>query len=901
MKYLSACLALVAVTPAWAQTDITPGPNLVVQGMPKIPAALAEQVARYTEFRSAGLADWHPTQREMLIATRFADTNQIHHVKFPGGDRRQLTFFADSVSSASFPKHHADYFLFAKGAGGNERYQLFRHDPATGRAALLTDGKSRNGAVRWSRKDDRIVYASTRRNGADVDLYVMDPINRKTDRLLAKMSGGGWMPLDWSPGERYILVAEYVSIHESYRWLIDVEFGQTIELTPRGGKEKVSYGGGEFSKDGNGIYMTSDQDSEFQRLVYFDLDTRKSKVLTPDIPWDIDSFALSPEGKLLAFVVNEDGVGKLRLWHTASGKLLPAPKLPPGSVLGIQWHNNGKDLGFSLVSARSPADVYSFDVTSGKVERWTHSETGGLDTRQFAEPELIGWESFDKRMISGFLYRPAAKFRGRRPVVIDIHGGPESQFRPTFLARKNYLLSELGVALMCPNIRGSSGYGKTFLQLDNGFLREDAYKDIGALLDWIAKQPDLDPDRVLVTGGSYGGHMTLAVATYYPDRIRCAVDVVGVSNLATLLENTESYRRDLRRAEYGDEREPKMRAFMNRIAPVNNAHKITRPLFVIQGKNDPRVPLSEAEQMVQAVRKNATPVWYLMATDEGHGFVKKKNADFQFYATILFMEQFLLDGMEKKATIEETLPHPDASARGLARASGSRGQKCEVFTGLAQAAATGPATPEEAVKQMLAAFQRADLGALFALMGEQTRLHQKTTLENMRLQQTMLGLLDETFDKMPAKPIDMKSVLPRIKNLQIRKKDGAGDKFNLTVWVSQEAGGEAYISEAIWVAEKAGGAWKLQIPPAGEMLEDYKEGPDGAKVEVYVLKSQFRHDPRLVEYLRTTLPKYQAHMDRLMRDVRDGKYKSREEAVKAWQAAEEAFRRANPSPMIDKK
>jgi dipeptidyl aminopeptidase/acylaminoacyl peptidase len=227
-------------------------------------------------------------------------------------------------------------------------------------------------------------------------------------------------------------------------------------------------------------------------------------------------------------------------------------------------------------------------------------------------------------------------------VVINIHGGPESQYQPGFLGRSNYLLDELGVALLYPNIRGSAGYGKTFLTLDNGFLRENAYKDIGALFDWIKTRPDLDADRIMVTGGSYGGHMTLAIATYYPDRIRCALDVVGISNLATFLENTESYRRDLRRAEYGDERDPKMRAFMERIAPMNNVAKMTKPLFVVQGKNDPRVPASESEQMVKVLRERGTPVWYLLARDEGHGFAKKRNADFQFYATVLFMKEHLL-------------------------------------------------------------------------------------------------------------------------------------------------------------------------------------------------------------------------------------------------------------------
>jgi dipeptidyl aminopeptidase/acylaminoacyl peptidase len=227
-------------------------------------------------------------------------------------------------------------------------------------------------------------------------------------------------------------------------------------------------------------------------------------------------------------------------------------------------------------------------------------------------------------------------------VIVDIHGGPEGQARPWFQAENNYFVNEFGIAVIQPNVRGSTGYGKTFVKLDNGFLREGSYKDIASLLDWIRTRPDLDADKIMVTGGSYGGHMTLAVATFYADRIRCALDVVGPSNLVTFLENTSAYRRDLRRVEYGDERDPKMREFLNRIAPLNNTDKIVKPLFVVQGGNDPRVPLSESQQIVRAVRQRGTPVWYLMAKDEGHGFAKKRNRDFQLYATMLFIKEYLL-------------------------------------------------------------------------------------------------------------------------------------------------------------------------------------------------------------------------------------------------------------------
>jgi dipeptidyl aminopeptidase/acylaminoacyl peptidase len=329
--------------------------------------------------------------------------------------------------------------------------------------------------------------------------------------------------------------------------------------------------------------------------------------------------------------------------ETAAKKDLPLPKLPAGQISSLDWHKNNHDLAFTLSSARSPSDVYSLDITSNNVERWTESETAGLNTATFAEPQLIHWKSFDGREISGFLCTPdASKFPGKRPAIINIHGGPEGQFRPTFLAGINYYLNVLGIAVIFPNVRGSAGYGKTFLTLDNGRLREDSVKDIGALLDWIKTRDALDADRVMITGGSYGGYMTLACSVHFADRIRCSVDVVGISNFVTFLQHTEPYRQDLRRVEYGDERDPEMKTFLMRISPLTNVAKITKPIMVVQGANDPRVPRTEADQMVEALKKQGTPVWYLLAKDEGHGFQKKKNYEYQFYATVAFVRQHLL-------------------------------------------------------------------------------------------------------------------------------------------------------------------------------------------------------------------------------------------------------------------
>ena len=636
------CLVLCLSFGVDAQSGaVSPNENLVVEGVPAIPSSLAETVERYSNFRGASLAGWDPDRREMLISTRFADVPQIHLVKMPGGARNQMTFYPDAVRGAQFNPKHDDYFVFSKDIGGGEFYQLYRYEVGSGDVTLLTDGKSRNIGMVWAYGGDKIAYGSTRRDENDIDIWVMNPADPKTDHILAKLEGGGWQALDWSFDEQKLLVMNEISAEESSLWLMDAGTGEKTLLTPKS-DTKVHYGGGQFSKDGKAIYVTTDKDSEFHRLAYIDLATKQDTYLTSKIPWDIDEFDLSDNGKLIAFVANEDGFGVLHVLDTASRKERSVPELPKGVIFGIKWHKNSRDLGFGVNSARSSSDVYSLDIQTGKVDRWTFSETGGLNTSNFSEPELIHWKSWDGRSISGFMYRPPAKFTGRRPVIIDIHGGPEGQFRPDFLGRLNYYINELGVTVIFPNVRGSTGYGKTFLSLDDGFQREGSYKDINTLLDWIQPQPELDSSRVMITGGSYGGFMTLAVATSYNDRICCAVDVVGPSNLVTFLEHTSGYRRDLRRVEYGDERDPKMREFLEKIAPYNKAKNITKPLFVVAGKNDPRVPASESQQMVEIVRQNGTPVWWLLAKDEGHGFQKKKNADYQFYATVMFVKQFLL-------------------------------------------------------------------------------------------------------------------------------------------------------------------------------------------------------------------------------------------------------------------
>ncbi len=636
---ISTGLSLALILPAWAAG--VPD-NLVVEGVPSFPDELKSSVSRYLEFRTAAFYSWHPLERSMLIGTRFAETPQLHWVGSPGAARRQLTFSTEPVRGGAFRPKTGDCILYTQDSGGGEFFQLYRYDVKEGRTTLLSDGKSRYTGAMWSHTGRWIAYSSTQRNGKDTDLYVMNPDDPKSARRVLEVTGGGWGIEDWSWDDAELLVSERVSINESWLYRLDLKSGVKTALASSREKPQA-YATALFSPDSHSIYWTTDGSSEFQQLYRVDLGTKKATLLSGGIPWDVEDVALSPDGRRVALVANERGSSVLYLVDARTGRVLQQPRIPKGVMGGLRWHENGRDLGFTLSSAQAPSDAYSLDVRSGKLTRWTESETGGLDASRFSEPELVELKSFDGLTISGFLYRPdSRRFPGRRPVVINIHGGPESQSRPSFLGRLNYLMDELGVALLVPNVRGSSGYGKTFLTLDNGFKREDSVKDIGAFLGWIRQDARLDGDRIAVMGGSYGGYMVLASMIHFNDQLRCGIDIVGISNFLTFLKNTQDYRRDLRRVEYGDERDPKMAEFMARISPTARVSQLRKPLFVVQGKNDPRVPLTEAEQMVKAIRDQGGMVWYLMAKDEGHGFAKKKNADFQWLSSVLFFREHLI-------------------------------------------------------------------------------------------------------------------------------------------------------------------------------------------------------------------------------------------------------------------
>jgi len=616
----------------------TQSANLVVDGVPEVPSEVVEGLNRYQNVRSASLLGW--IGDGILIATRFGNTTQLHRVETPLGMRRQLTFFAEPVAGARVnPDPDRDGLVYLKDIGGSEFYQLFWRANGTGEATLLSDGKSRYRGVSWSPSGEWLGYSTTERDGTDWDLHIQDSGGRKV--VLQEAAGVGWSIEDFSTDEKRVLVSQYISVNESRIYEIDVATGHRRQLLPG---VAAAFDGLRYGEQGS-VYFVSDLDAEFMRLHRLEPDTGVVRVLTRDTPWDVETFAVSPDHTRLAYVVNEDGMGRLFALDLSTRAFTALPEIPPGIVSGLRFHPDGTRLGFTVRGATSPADAFSIDFETRRLTRWTRSETGGLDLVRLAEPELIRYPTFDGRSIPAFVYRPPGP--GPHPVVVSIHGGPESQSRPTFQSTAQYYVNELGAAVIYPNVRGSAGYGKTWLTLDNGRLREDAVRDIGALLDWIATRRELDADRVAVSGGSYGGYMVLACAVHYGERLKAAVERVGISNFVTFLENTQPYRRDLRRVEYGDERDPEMREFLQSISPLNRVAEITTPLLISQGLNDPRVPASESEQIVDALKKQGVPVWYVLAKNEGHGFRKKSNRDYLSAVTAMFLEQHLLGDDER--------------------------------------------------------------------------------------------------------------------------------------------------------------------------------------------------------------------------------------------------------------
>ena len=631
-------------SPPLAQSQ--PGPShqergsLIFEGIPAPDSSLAMRLERYQQSRGATFLDWLP-DGGMLVATRFGNAEQVHRVAAPLGDREQLTFFPDPISGARAAQTGAGpaRFVFLKDEGGDENSQLYYYT-GPGNIRPVTQGKFIHGFPLWSHDGKYVAYYGNDRDGASYDIYLADMESNAPPRLVFGGQEDTWYPLDWSPDDRKLLLWKYLGVSESYLYIADI-YTNTLTPVDTSG-HKVGILSAKFAPDGRGIYVVSDEDSEFGQLRYIDPVSHEVRKLTQTVQWDIESFDVSADGRYVAYVVNEDGRSRLTVLDTTQKLELAPPGLPEGRIVNIRFDRAGKRIAITAESSQVPRDVYVFDVSRNALERWTRSEPGPIDTATFVPGELVRYPTWDRvsgkqRMISAYVYRPRKP--GPAPVLIYIHGGPEAQYRAQWNPFFQFLVNELGYAIIAPNVRGSSGYGKTFLKLDDGILREDAVRDIGSLLVWAGLQPAFDRDRMVVMGESYGGYMTLASLATYGDRLRGGIDVVGISNFVSFLTNTAAYRQDLRRAEYGDERDPKMRSFLNSISPLNKASSIRRPLLVVAGLNDPRVPPSESTQMTWRVRSNGGEVWYLAAKDEGHGFRKKPNVDAYLETVAEFLQK----------------------------------------------------------------------------------------------------------------------------------------------------------------------------------------------------------------------------------------------------------------------
>lgn len=614
-------------------------PAIATEEVPDVPAVLWDRLRQYQSVRSAAFLDWSPYGRGMLVHTRFGNTTQLHRVYEPGGRREQITFFDEPVVFGAFvPRSKDGAVLLAMSKGGNENYQAYLLDRLTGKAALLTDGKSRN-QIQVIRPDGgQVIIASTKRNGRDTDLYLADPRRPDSLKMLLRTKEEFWTAADWSQDGGKVLLNRYVSINESYPALLDLATGEK-KMLPSPADGKAAYHDLAFLPDGQSAYVTTDARGEFQQLARVDLNTFEYQFINSDISWDVTSVTVEPNTGLTAFTVNEDGASALYLLRDKKCERIAVPL---GVISRMKFSPEGKHLGFTLARPDAPADAYSIAVAGHELTRWTYSEIGGLNPARFVTPTRIKFISFDKREIPAYYYKPVDVKEGKPlPVIVSIHGGPESQFRPIFNDLYQFFVNELGCAVVAPNVRGSAGYGKTYLTLDNAEKREDSVRDIGALLDWIARQPELDATRVAVVGGSYGGYMVLASLTNFPDRIKAGIDIVGIASFKTFLKNTSGYRQDLRRVEYGDERDSKMQEVFARIDPLNNAGKIRSALLVVHGRNDPRVPFSEAVQIAAKVRGNGRSVWTVYADNEGHGFVRRENRDYLDAVMAMFLQENL--------------------------------------------------------------------------------------------------------------------------------------------------------------------------------------------------------------------------------------------------------------------
>jgi dipeptidyl aminopeptidase/acylaminoacyl peptidase len=624
--------------------------QLILEDVPPIPDSLVARLNQFQNVRSAGFLDWTEDGKGMYIRTRFGLISQIHRVYSPGGARHQLTFFKEPVGEVTRMRNGKQVAL-TMDKGGSEFGQIFLLDPSTTDLEMVSDGSSLNTRLVWERKGTRLAFRSTRRNGHSKDIWIMDTRNPEAAYLVVEAPDtSAWAPVDFSHDGKSLLVQQFIGATDSRIHVLDIESGELKRLV--GDPESPSANRAiTFNDNDEGFYFITNVRDRSAELAWQSLTPGMGpEFLTATVPWDVTEFAFSADGRRGAFTSNEGGISRLYLINTRTKHFTQVLNMPVGVISGLSFHPDSRRLAMTLSTAKSPSDVYVMKLGRSpeavqSLERWTYSEVGGLDTKEFIEPELVSYLSADPKRnkqfkIPAFIYKPKGK--GPFPVVIYIHGGPEAQYRPSFSSTFQMWLDELGVAVIAPNVRGSLGYGDAYLTMDDGMQREDSVKDIGALLDWIETRKDLDQSRVAVYGGSYGGYMVLASAVHYSDRLKAAIDVVGISNFVTFLENTQEYRRQHRRMEYGDERDPEMRAYLESISPLNHVDDIKVPLLVVQGQNDPRVPITESEQIVAAMRERDYPVWYINALNEGHGYERKENRDVFQQVVMMFLQRYLL-------------------------------------------------------------------------------------------------------------------------------------------------------------------------------------------------------------------------------------------------------------------
>lgn len=625
----------IAATPLAAQevSERTIG-TATLQNVPEIPADVDAAVQRFQNYRSATLEDWL-NDGSILITTRFGGTDQVHRITEPMGARTQLSFFAEPVQSATAIPGQSQ-FVLVRDNGGDEWFQIYATELSGGLSdgpVQLTEPETRNLSPVFSDDGSMMVWASAGR-GTTYTIYAANPADADSRRVVASFDTP-MFPSDIAADGSAVLLQNYRSNRDSRIYLLDMANGEATEFAPSEGTVDESP---HFARGDSAILAISNRDSDFRRLVEFSRETGAMTSLTPDLGWGVEDFTLSADGRILAYVVNEEGYSRVVVQDFVTRRALPQPELPRGVLTGIAFAPDNMSLAVSMSTATSAGDVWAWNVLDSDIVRWTGSELGPLNPEALAEPELVRFDSFDGLSVSAFVYRPASA-EGPTPVIMDIHGGPESQSRPSWNSRAQYFANTLGATVILPNVRGSDGYGTAYRNLDNGPLREDSVRDIGALLDWIGEQPDLDANRVAVYGQSYGGYMSLATMIFYSDRLVGGVERYGISDFRTFLQNTQDYRRDMRRGEYGDERTPEMAAVFERIAPMNNLERITRPMLVMAGANDPRVPLSESDQVVEGLRENDVPTWYVVFADEGHGFRKKPNNDLRHAVETVFLQE----------------------------------------------------------------------------------------------------------------------------------------------------------------------------------------------------------------------------------------------------------------------